>query len=61
MVRAGCRLTRPLPPPRPDLKAAYSFYNVATTNELWAAYEVIIDALSFVVMAPAVRKKMCTT
>jgi len=31
-----------------------SYYNTATTNELWAAIEVIVDAFSFVALAPAV-------
>eukprot|EP00939_MAST-03C_sp_MAST-3C-sp1_P004230 g4230.t1 len=29
-----------------------SYYNVATTNELWCAIEVILDAVSFVCMFP---------
>lgn len=29
-----------------------SYYNVATTNELWCAIEVILDAISFVCMFP---------
>ena len=33
---------------------AASYYNVATTNELWAAIEVAIDALAYVCIAPAV-------
>lgn len=30
-----------------------SYYNVATTNEFWAAAEVIFDATAYLVMAPA--------
>eukprot|EP00750_Incisomonas_marina_P017379 INCI20294.1.p1 GENE.INCI20294.1~~INCI20294.1.p1 ORF type:complete len:307 (-),score=39.21 INCI20294.1:131-1051(-) len=30
-----------------------SYYNTATTNELWAAMEVIVDGLSFLLAAPA--------
>lgn len=30
-----------------------SYYNVATTNELWCAIEVDLDALSYLVMLPA--------
>ena len=30
-----------------------SYYNVATTNELWCAIEVCVDALSYLVMFPA--------
>jgi len=29
-----------------------SYYNVATTNEWWAAVEVIVDGVAFVVMIP---------
>jgi len=29
-----------------------SYYNVATTNEWWAGFEVFLDGLSFLVMAP---------
>eukprot|EP00658_Telonema_sp_P-2_P063105 TRINITY_DN51804_c0_g1_i1.p1 TRINITY_DN51804_c0_g1~~TRINITY_DN51804_c0_g1_i1.p1 ORF type:complete len:258 (-),score=55.37 TRINITY_DN51804_c0_g1_i1:67-840(-) len=29
-----------------------SYYNVATTNELWCAVEVLLDGLSFLLMAP---------
>lgn len=35
------------------LAEAVSYYNTATTNELWAAIEVAIDAISQVVAAPA--------
>lgn len=31
-----------------------SYYNTATTNELWAAIEIIVDGASFVALAPAV-------
>ena len=30
-----------------------SYYNVATTNEWWAAAEVIVDGLAFLIMFPA--------
>jgi hypothetical protein len=30
-----------------------SYYNVATTNELWCAIEVDVDALSYLIMLPA--------
>ena len=30
-----------------------SYYNVATTNEWWAATEVIVDGLAFLIMFPA--------
>lgn len=30
-----------------------SYYNTATTNELWAAIEVFLDGVSYLVMAPA--------
>lgn len=30
-----------------------SYYNVATTNELWCAIEVDLDALSYLIMLPA--------
>ena len=33
------------------LAEAFSYYNVATTNELWAAIEVATDALAYVVRA----------
>lgn len=29
-----------------------SYYNVATTNEFWAAAEVVVDGVSFILMAP---------
>mmetsp|Transcript_24606 Transcript_24606/g.59363 ORF Transcript_24606/g.59363 Transcript_24606/m.59363 type:complete len:293 (-) Transcript_24606:292-1170(-) len=32
---------------------AVSYYNTATTNELWAAAEVVVDALSWIVLLPA--------
>eukprot|EP00947_MAST-08B_sp_MAST-8B-sp1_P004484 g4484.t1 len=36
-----------------------SYYNTATTNEWWAAAEVFVDGLSFLVMAPACIVLLC--
>lgn len=36
-----------------------SYYNVATTNELWCAIEVLLDGLSFLCMAPGAICLFC--
>ena len=36
-----------------------SYYNVATTNEFWAAIEVLLDGAAFFVMAPAAIYLWC--
>lgn len=36
-----------------------SYYNVATTNELWCAVEVLLDGLSFLCMAPGAIYLFC--
>jgi len=36
-----------------------SYYNVATTNELWCAVEVVLDGLSFLCMFPGAAVLLC--
>jgi len=41
------------------LAEAASYYNTATTNELWCAIEVVLDGISYLCMAPGAIYLLC--